>query len=98
MDKTKAIVNEEEKLRRALGEELIPDAEIRDDLHICEMTQARWDSDPAMAALGWPPPIRINRRKFRQGPAYRQFKANLVAKAARERAAKTRAELEAPAT
>jgi hypothetical protein len=36
---------------------LIPDPEVFHDLHITAMTGWRWDRDPRMAALGWPPPI-----------------------------------------
>jgi hypothetical protein len=81
----------DDALAEALGSTLIPDPEIREDLNICAMTSDRWDEDQDMIDLGWPPPVRINRRKYRVAEAYRQFKKNLIDKAIRERAIITRA-------
>jgi hypothetical protein len=41
---------------------LIPDPQVARDLGRGLRTLARWDARPE---LGFPPPIRINRRKFR---------------------------------
>jgi hypothetical protein len=60
---------------------LISDVKVRADLDITEMTGWRWDRDPRMAALGWPPAIYRGRYKFRSLPAYRRFKANLLRQA-----------------
>ena len=60
---------------------LIPDLEVFADLRITPMTGWRWDRDPRMVELGWPPPIYRGRYKFRDSNLYRKFKANLVRQA-----------------
>ena len=55
---------------------LIPDPEVFADLRITPMTGWRWDRDPRMVELGWPPPIYRGRYKFRDSNLYRKFKAN----------------------
>jgi hypothetical protein len=64
---------------------LIPDPEVFRDLSITPMTGWRWDRDPKMAALGWPPPIYRGRYKFRDSHAYQKFKANLLRQAIAKR-------------
>jgi hypothetical protein len=69
-------------------DELVPDPQVRKELGgISDMTTWRWDRDPKMAALGWPPVERIRSRKFRSRKLLEQFKANLFRQAleARER-------------
>jgi hypothetical protein len=66
---------------------LIPDSEIFRDLHITKMTAYRWDRDPRMAELGWPPPIYRGRYKFRDSLAYEKFKAKLAREAIAKRSA-----------
>jgi hypothetical protein len=66
---------------------LIPDPEVRRDLGITKMTTHRWDRDPRMVALGWPPPIYRGRRKSRDANAYAKFKARMVREAIARRAA-----------
>lgn len=75
-------------------DELIPDPQVRRLLgNISEMTTWRWDRDPKvapkMAALGWPPPIYINQRKYRSSRGFRKFKEECVRQtiAQREKAA-----------
>lgn len=65
---------------RGLGP-LIPDPEIRRDLRITKMTTHRWDRDPRMAELGWPPPIYRGRFKFRDATQYARFRAKLAREA-----------------
>ena len=60
---------------------LIPDPEIFRDVSITPMTAWRWDRDPRMAALGWPPPIYRGRYKFRDANLYRDFKNRLLRQA-----------------
>jgi hypothetical protein len=84
-------IDDVDALAAALGEVLIPDRKIFADLNITEMTGQRWDGDKKMHELGWPPPVRINRRKYRTAEAYQQFKKNLIDKAIRERSTITRA-------
>jgi predicted DNA-binding transcriptional regulator AlpA len=51
---------------------LIPDPQVQKELGISAMTLWRWDRDPK---LGFPPPIRIRRRKYRRRSALNRFKA-----------------------
>lgn len=77
------------KIRAAVmtPDEFVPDPRVCQEFNVSSMTIWRWDRDPAKALLGWPPPIRINRRKFRSRKQLEQFKANLLQAAleARER-------------
>jgi hypothetical protein len=57
---------------------LIPDSEIRRDLNLSRMSLWRWDRDPAMAAIGWPPAVRINDRNHREADKYEEFKSRLA--------------------
>lgn len=67
---------------------LVPDPQVRVEFgDISEMATHRWDHDPKMAELGWPPPIRIRGRKFRSRRALEAFKQTLVRRAITERAA-----------
>jgi hypothetical protein len=45
------------------GEELLPDPLVAKRYHVSTRTLPRWDENPA---LGFPPPIRINNRKYRR--------------------------------
>lgn len=66
---------------------LVPDPRVREEFGgVSEMTIHRWDRDPQMAALGWPPPIRIRNRKFRSRRALEAFKATMARRAVAERA------------
>lgn len=49
---------------------LIPDAQVADTLGVCIRTLARWDARPE---LGFPPPVRMNGRKYRRLGALRAF-------------------------
>jgi hypothetical protein len=60
---------------------LIPDPVVFRELSITSMTGWRWDRDPRMAELGWPPPIYRGRYKFRDARQYAQFKAQLLRQA-----------------
>ena len=64
---------------------LLPDPFIWQDLCLTSMTIWRWDRDPAMIALGWPPPIYRGRYKHRDANQYRKFKANLLQQAIKRR-------------
>lgn len=75
----------------AEGPTLIPDSEIRRDLRVSRMTIWRWDHSTAMAELGWPPPVDINKRKHRNATGYEAFKSKL----AKESIARRHAVLEA---
>jgi hypothetical protein len=74
---------------------LIPDPEVFRDLHISKMTGWRWDRDPRMKELGWPPPIYRGRYKFRDSHQYQKFKARMAREAIARRDAllKERGEL-----
>ena len=57
---------------------LVPDATVLDEFSVSAMTIHRWDHDPEMSRLGWPPAIKIRRRKFRSRKTLEAFKATLV--------------------
>ena len=65
---------------------LVPDPQVRREFgNTTEMTTHRWDRDPEMAALGWPPPVYIRNRKHRSRRLLEQFKRNLLTRAIKER-------------
>ena len=76
---------------QAANDRFVPDRLVRAELHFSPMTARRWDRDPAMAELGWPPVIRIAGgkvgRKFRSRLQLENFKANLVQRAIAQRGA-----------
>jgi hypothetical protein len=69
---------------------LVPGAVYRAELDISHMTEWRWDRDPALAAIGWPPAMKVpgGRTKHRSRRALEQFKANLLQQALAERGKK----------
>jgi hypothetical protein len=71
----------------ALGHDaLVPDGQVAVELgNISLMTIVRYDADPAMASLGWPPPIRLKQRKYRSRHALEAFKAALIRRAVEQR-------------
>ena len=44
---------------------LVPDPQVQKEFGVTAMSIWRWDRDPELIKLGWPPPIRIRSRKFR---------------------------------
>ena len=40
---------------------LVPDPKVAEEFHTTLMTLWRWDHDPAKAALGWPPKVKIDK-------------------------------------
>ncbi|PWT86434.1 MAG: hypothetical protein C5B58_01400 [Acidobacteria bacterium] len=68
-------------------DELVPDPQARIELgHISAMTAWRWDRDPKMTALGWPPRAKIGKRNYRSRKEIERFKA-AVQEDAKRRAA-----------
>ena len=65
---------------------LLADPAVARELGITLMSIWRWDQDPAMAALGWPPKIQIRHRNFRSRRALEAFKSALVQQAIEHRA------------
>jgi hypothetical protein len=66
---------------------IVADTDIRRDLGgVSRMTTHRWDRDPNMTAIGWPPPISINGRLYRDLQLYECFRARLAREAIRKRA------------
>ena len=51
------------RTEQTTGEELLPDPLVAKRYHVSTRTLPRWDENPA---LGFPPPIRINNRKYRR--------------------------------
>jgi hypothetical protein len=61
---------------------LVPDAAAAAELgNVSRMSIFRWDRDPAMAALGFPPRIMLNGRGYRSRQQLEKFKQNLMRKA-----------------
>ncbi len=54
---------------------LVPDTLVLKEFGISSMSLWRWDHDPD---LGFPPPIRIRRRKFRSRLALEEFKTRMI--------------------
>jgi len=68
-------------------DELVPDRQVRREVGgVSDMTIWRWDRDPKMAELGWPPAVKIRKRKFRPRKQLEAFKANLLREAVETRA------------
>lgn len=66
---------------------LVPDPQVRAELAISPMTLRRWDDDPEMTEIGWPPIIRMvpQGRKYRSRRLLENFKANLLKRAVEQR-------------
>ena len=64
---------------------LVPDPQVFREFNISAMTGWRWDRDPQLISLGWPPAVRIRTRKFRSRLGLDAFKARLIAAALAER-------------
>ena len=64
-------------------DELVPDPQAAKELNICLMTIWRWDRDPQLAALGWPPPVYIRKRKYRGRKLLEKFKSAALRRASR---------------
>ena len=58
----------------------VPDSLVRAELDVSTMTLHRWDNDPRLAAIGWPPAMKApgGRTKKRSRKQLEQFKANLM--------------------
>jgi hypothetical protein len=68
-------------------DQFVPDPVVWKEFGVCSMTGDRWDKDPRMAELGWPPPIRIKSRKFRSRRMLEKFKNALLSAAIAARTA-----------
>ena len=66
-------------------DEFVPDSQVFKELNITSMSGWRWDHNPELIALGWPPPVYINKRKYRSRKQLEQFKAALVQNAIEQR-------------
>jgi hypothetical protein len=66
-------------------DELVPDPQVGKELNISSMTIWRWDRDPEMVALGWPPPVYIRKRKYRGRKLLEKFKSAAVRRAIKTR-------------
>jgi hypothetical protein len=67
-------------------DQLVPRQQVRAECGgISRMTEHRWDHDPRMAELGWPPPIKVGQQVFRSRRQLELFKQNLIRRAAEHR-------------
>jgi hypothetical protein len=67
-------------------DELVPDPVVCREFNISAMTLWRWDRDPDLAALGFPPPVTIRKRKFRLRKQLEAFKQTMLRRAITQRA------------
>lgn len=67
---------------------LVPDRKVQDEFGKSRQALVRWDADPAMAALGWPPAVTICGKKHRPRHLIELFKSNLISAALQQRAIK----------
>ena len=65
---------------------LVPDPQVQKEFGVTAMSIWRWDRDPELIKLGWPPPIRIRSRKFRSRIALENFKRVMARRAIEQRA------------
>ena len=65
---------------------LVPDPQVQKEFSVTAMSIWRWDRDPELIKLGWPPPIRIRSRKFRSRIALENFKRVMARRAIEQRA------------
>ena len=65
---------------------LVPDPQVQKEFGVAAMSIWRWDRDPELIKLGWPPPIRIRSRKFRSRIALENFKRVMARRAIEQRA------------
>ena len=65
---------------------LVPDPQVQEEFGVTAMSIWRWDRDPELIKLGWPPPIRIRSRKFRSRIALENFKRVMARRAIEQRA------------
>ena len=68
---------------------LVPDPQVQKEFGVTAMSIWRWDRDPELIKLGWPPPIRIRSRKFRSRIALENFKRVMARRAIEQRARPT---------
>jgi hypothetical protein len=59
-------------------EQLVPDPVVAKEFHTTLMGLWRWDRDPALAKLGWKPPIKIRGRNHRVRRVVENFKRALI--------------------
>src|SRR3974377_2102609 len=64
----------------------VRDPQVCKEFGITFMSLLRWDADPAMAELGWAPPMQIRKRKYRSRQMLDAFKAKALARAIKQRA------------
>ena len=71
-----------------MSDKILTDAQVRARLgNLSQRTVDRWTADPTM---GFPQPIRIRKRKYRDAAAIEAFEAKLIADAGKEPAAAAR--------
>ena len=66
---------------------LVPDPRVAEEFDTTTMQLWRWDHDPKMIALGWPPKVKISRLNYRHRSRLEAFKTNLLQRALAEREA-----------
>ena len=59
-------------------DELVPDPRVAKEFNTSLMGLWRWDRDPGLVELGWPPPVKIRHRNYRVRRALEDFKQALI--------------------
>jgi hypothetical protein len=68
---------------------LVPDPQVQTEFGgKTRQCLSRWDNDPKMAELGWPPPVFLRGKKHRARHLLEIFKTKLIADALRHRGKK----------
>lgn len=55
-----------------------PDSKVAKHLGKHNKTLPRWDKNPQLKELGWPPPVYLNGRRHRHRPAVQAFLRNVA--------------------
>ena len=66
-------------------DELVPDPQAAKELNVSLMTIWRWDRSAELAALGWPHPVYIRKRKYRSRKLLEKFKGAALHRGIRAR-------------
>jgi hypothetical protein len=84
-----------EPVETELVDTLVPDPRVAEEFGVTLMSLWRWDRDPQLIALGWPPPINIRGRNSRSRRLLEAFKQAMLRRAIAERGGTKAAQKEA---
>ena len=73
------------KVPSAKHDALIPDAQVAEEMGVTLMSLWRWDRNKKLIEAGWPPPVYLNKRRYRGRKLLEEFKAQLIERAIKDR-------------